>query len=440
MALKTEMKHQRKLEDVIQQMEAMAEQGMPGHIDKGGVSHFVPLPGDTRRQGKSLDIAKLNEFLQIDPVERIAVAEPGMSFAEVLKRTLPLGLMPAVVPELKGITLGGAIAGASIESSSFRYATFHDSCLEYEVLTADGVVLTCSREKDPLLFEMMHSSYGTLGILTRLTFRLIPAGPYVHVSYLHCRNFLDFKDAMLQHCRSGSCDFIDGIIHGPQNCVLCLGHFVNHAPFVSTYDGTQIYYKSTQWLMDDYLSTYDYCFRYDTECHWLSRSVPLLENSLFRRVAGRLFLGSTNLIKWSRRIESLLKLKKRPDVVCDVFIPSRNLGAFWEWYERVFDYYPLWIVPARLLHPYPWLSEAKRTELNDEFVIDCAVYGKANSLPNVDFSQLLEAKTEELGGIKTLISRNHYSPEQFWRIFDKPNYDLIKQRVDPQGLFPDLYT
>ena len=47
--------------------------------------------------------------------------------------------------------------------------------------------------------------------------------------------------------------------------------------------------------------------------------------------------------------------------------------------------------------------------------------------------------TYELGGIKTLISENHHSREQFWTIFNRPAYEAAKQRMDPAGLQPDLY-
>jgi hypothetical protein len=53
------------------------------------------------------------------------------------------------------------VSGCSIESMSFVYGGFHDSCLEYEVLTATGEVLTCRRDNEHrLVFEMMHNSFG----------------------------------------------------------------------------------------------------------------------------------------------------------------------------------------------------------------------------------------------------------------------------------------
>src|SRR4029079_14588991 len=151
--------------------------GAPVHIAKGGVHHFVPLPGDARFQGRPIDISGLNQVLTIDREARLCTAEPGVSFASLIAETLKYGLVPVVVPELEGISLGGAVAGCSVESMSYRYGGFHDGAVEYELISGAGERFVCSSQKEALLFDMIHGSYGTLGVLSRLTFRLVPAKP-----------------------------------------------------------------------------------------------------------------------------------------------------------------------------------------------------------------------------------------------------------------------
>ena len=62
-----------------------------------------------------------------------------------------------------------------------------------------------------------------------------------------------------------------------------------------------------------------------------------------------------------------------------------------------------------------------------------------NGDPRIDRSEQLEEKTYELGGIKTLISRNHYTEDRFWRIYNEANYRTAKARLDPNGVFRGLY-
>ncbi len=56
--------------------------------------------------------------------------------------------MPLVVPQLKTITLGGAVAGLGIESSSFRNGLPHESVRELEVLTGDGRVVVARHDNE----------------------------------------------------------------------------------------------------------------------------------------------------------------------------------------------------------------------------------------------------------------------------------------------------
>ncbi len=435
-------KHQEKVARVVEQVRRAARSGRPAGLRKRAVSHFVPNPGSRAVKPGRIDLSSLDEILEIDVERRRCVAEPGVTFHELTSRTLARGLMPATVPELKTITVGGAVSGCSLESLSYRRGGFHESCLEYEVVTSDGEVLRCGRERHRDLFEMLHGSYGTLAPLTELTFELLPARPYVRLEHRSFRRLADFWEALQRHCDEGSDErFIDAIIHDPGHFVLCLGSLVDRAPYLSSYDGTEIYYKSTRERTEDYLTTQDYFFRYDTECHWLSRTVPPLEWAPVRRLLGPYVLGSTNLITWSKRLEPILsRVQRRPDVVVDVFVPDHRFEEFFEWYRRVFDFWPLWIVPYRAPDAsYPWISDEHAERMGSSFLIDCAIYGKRNTDPDTDLSERLERKVFELGGIKTLISRNHYDEATFWSVYSRPRYDAAKARLDPAGLFPDLY-
>ena len=87
-----------------------------------------------------------------------------ITYDDLTRACLAQGVMPAVVPQLKTITLGGAVAGVGIESSSWRYGLVHDTMLELDVLLGDGRVVTCTAENEHSdLFFGFPNSYGTLG-------------------------------------------------------------------------------------------------------------------------------------------------------------------------------------------------------------------------------------------------------------------------------------
>ena len=112
----------------------------------------------------------------------------GMTtYEELVDATLPHGLMPLVVPQLKTITLGGAVTGLGIESSSFRSGTPHESVLDLDVLTGDGRVMHVTPDGEHAdLFAGFPNSYGTLGYALRLRIELEPVSPYVHLRHVAC--------------------------------------------------------------------------------------------------------------------------------------------------------------------------------------------------------------------------------------------------------------
>ena len=430
--------HEQKVQAVLEQIRAANTRGVPIQFVKKSVSHFVPNPYEDELP--QIDLSPLCEVLSIDPSARTCEVESGVTLVDLVAQTLPHGLVPYTVSELKTITVGGAISGCSVESMSYRHGGLHDSCLEYEVITGTGEVVTCSPEQDADLFQMMHGSYGTLGVLTRVKLKLYPARPFVKVENRLHTTFEAFWADLLQRCEKADYTFVDGIIHGHDAFVLCLGEYMDEAPYTSDYEHEDIYYKSTLSKREDYMTSPQYFFRYDTECHWLTRTGPGLENRLVRKLFGRYLLGSTNLITWSNRLKGPLKLiKRRPELTIDVFIPVQRFETFWDWYEDVIDFFPLWIVPYRMPQMYAFLDDDYAEKVANTFVIDAAIYGRPNNDRDVDISEVLERKVHELYGFKTLISRNHYTEEEFWRVFDRPRYDAAKARLDPEDLFGNVF-
>src|SRR5438128_12318250 len=108
-----------------------------------------------------LDVTGLAGVLAVDTEARTADVLGMTTYEDLVDATLPYGLMPLVVPQLKTITLGGAVTGLGIESSSFRNGTPHESVVEMDVLTGDGRIVTCSRTQNSDLFYGFPNSYGT---------------------------------------------------------------------------------------------------------------------------------------------------------------------------------------------------------------------------------------------------------------------------------------
>jgi FAD/FMN-containing dehydrogenase len=152
--------HDERVEALVQRVRELAVTGQTAHIDTGGVHQFATRPGDARSRSRTLDTSALCHVLEIDPEGRRCIAEPNVRFRDLVRATLPHGLVPTVVPGLAGITLGGAVAGHAAQSTSFRHGGFFDSVEALELVTGTGELLTLSPTSDPAAFPMLHGSTG----------------------------------------------------------------------------------------------------------------------------------------------------------------------------------------------------------------------------------------------------------------------------------------
>ena len=52
----------------------------------------------------------------------------------------------------------------------------------------------------------------------------------------------------------------------------------------------------------------------------------------------------------------------------------------------------------------------------------------------------IEELVTDLDGHKSLYSSVHYTEDEFWKLYNGPAYRALKQRYDPRGRLPDLYS
>src|SRR5882672_5455548 len=292
-------------ESYSKKKEALAERLRAGSgpvgLQKETSNLFRDRAGGARRR---LDVRGFNEVLFIGA--GFVDAEGMTPYERLVDECLAHGVMPAVVPQLKTITLGGALAGVGIESSSHRHGLVHDSVLEIEVLLGDGRIVTCTRDNEHSdLFYGFPNSYGTLGYALRVKAKVIPVKPYVHLTHLAFKDPKVFFDYLGTQLKVSAADFVDGTVFARDKLFLTLGRFVDQAPYTSDYTYKNIYYRSIAEKREDYLTVMDYLWRWDTDWFWCSKNVGA-QNPLLRRVLfGKRNLGSktyTKIMRWNSRV------------------------------------------------------------------------------------------------------------------------------------------
>jgi len=175
-----------------------------------------------------LDVSGLTNVISVDPDARTADVAGMCTYEDLVAATLPYGLSPLVVPQLKTITLGGAVAGLGIESASFRNGLPHESVLELDILTGTGELLTVSPRQHPDLFRTYPNSYGTLGYSTRLCIELEPVKRFVALRHVRFHSLSHLTAAMDRIIDTGefdgvSVDYLDGVVFNATESYLSLG-------------------------------------------------------------------------------------------------------------------------------------------------------------------------------------------------------------------------
>jgi len=121
--------------------------------------------------------------IEIDPATRTAVVEPGAFNASVKRAAAEHGLFyPPDPSSFEICSIGGNIATNAGGLCCVKYGVTTDYVLGLDVVLADGRLISLGgkRIKDVAglsLMKLFVGSEGTLGIVTRITLRLVPAPP-----------------------------------------------------------------------------------------------------------------------------------------------------------------------------------------------------------------------------------------------------------------------
>ena len=408
-----------------------------------------------------LDVSGLGGVVAVDVGRRTADVQGMCTYEDLVDVTLAHGMIPLVVPQLRTITLGGAVSGLGIEATSFRNGLPHESVLELDVLTGAGEVVTATPDGPAAdLFAGFPNSYGSLGYATRIRIELEPVPGYVDLRHLRFGDLDELTDTIglvtdKREWAGVRVDALDGVVFEPGEAYLTLATWREHAPpgGTSDYTGQGIFYRSIRERETDVLTMHDYLWRWDTDWFWCSRAFgaqhPVVRRLWPRRwrrsdVYHRL-VGLENRYGVMARIDARRGLPARERVIQDVEIPVDRTADFLRWFDARVGMRPVWLCPLRLREPAGpgsarrWPSyplEPGTTYVNVGF------WGTVPVAPGAadgDLNRAIETRVGELGGHKSLYSDAYYDRETFDRLYDGANLARLKQTYDPDGRLSGLY-
>ncbi|HUC88388.1 MAG TPA: FAD-binding oxidoreductase [Candidatus Binatia bacterium] len=425
---------------VQQQVKQFFNSGQQARIYHGGTN-------STRQANKSLppvDISNLNQIIEINPAERYVIVEPNVPLDKLLAATLKHNLMPPVVCELPGITVGGAILGGAGESSSFKYGCVNEASLEYEVVLGNGQKVSTSAKNRSDLFYGLAASCGSLGIITLIKLKLVLAKPHVRLEYRPVNSFKAAQELIVAKAKE-KVDFIDGIIFSKTQGVVMLGYYDN----ASKLPQATFHRKRDEWFylhaqkISEKRSVYsetipirDYLFRYDRGAFWVGRFGCEYLHAPFTRLTRRIFAPLFTTRRCLRFLHGAGLAQRF--LTQDICLPEKNLVAFLQFIDKTFGAYPLWLCPLKPATK----DKLSPNNIKTELVVSVGVYDKLD-VPYqefVRFNRQLEQKVLDLDARKVLYAHSYYPEKDFWRLYDHKPYNKLRIKYQATKTFPDLYA
>jgi FAD/FMN-containing dehydrogenase len=424
--------------------------GAPVRLAKRTSNLFRPRAATS---APGLDVSGLDGVIAIDTAARTADVQGMCTYEDLVDATLPHHLIPLVVPQLRTITLGGAVTGLGIESTSFRSGLPHESVLEMDVFTGAGEVVTCRPGDD--LFDAFPNSYGSLGYATRLQIELEAVPDHVALRHLRFDDAGLLAKTVVEITDSRSydgtrVDGLDGVAFAPGEYYLTLATWTDRGGATSDYAGQQVYYKSVQQRAasgsgTDLLTTYDYLWRWDTDWFWCSGAFGA-QHPVVRRIWPRRWRRSDvyhKLLGLDRRFSIADRLDRRAGrplrerVIQDVEVPVERLPEFLEWFDDAVGMRPVWLCPCKAERDWPTYPLKPGA-----LYVNVGFWGTVHvgpEAPEGPLNRAIETRVHELGGHKSLYSEAFYDRDTFDELYDGANLAAVKRRYDPQDRLTSLY-
>jgi FAD/FMN-containing dehydrogenase len=136
--------------------------------------------------GIVIDLSAMRGVL-VDPKTATVQVQGGATLGDLDREThlhglaVPMGVVSKT--GVAGLTLGGGV-GWLVR----KYGLSCDNVLSFEVVTADGTLVTASTEEHPDLFWALRGGGGNFGIVTRFRFRAYPIATVLGGLIVHPRD------------------------------------------------------------------------------------------------------------------------------------------------------------------------------------------------------------------------------------------------------------
>jgi len=390
----------------------------------------------------------LMDILEIDTEKKTVRVESLVNMGQLTATLNSLGWTIPILPELDDLTIGGLVMGTGVESSSHKYGLFQHICKSYELVLADGSVVTCSKEENSDLFYAVPWSYGTLGFLTAVEIEIIPALPYVKLEYQPV-NSLDEACRVFEEevSKKDNNLFVEGIMFSLDKGVIMTGNMVDTVePEKVNIIGRWYkpwFFKHVESFLKagsgvEYIPLRDYFHRHSRSIFWeIQDIIPFGNHPVFRYLFGWLVPPKVSLLKLTQG-ETVKELYENNHFIQDMLVPISSLKDSLICFEKEVQIYPVWLCPFKLPADPGMLRPLNNTE---SFFVDIGTYGvpKVSNFHPVETTRRIEKFVRDNNGFQMLYADCYMTEEEFETMFDHSLYHEMRNKYQCHHAFPSVY-
>lgn len=454
--------HNRAVEQISHTVSRYYQDKVAFRINHGSTNSTRALAKDS----KTVNLCELRNVLEINIESRTALVQPNVPMDRLIEATLPYGLVPPVVMDFPGITVGGGYAGTAGESSSFRHGFFDQTMNWVEIVLGDGQVVRCSPAEKQDLFHAAAGAVGSLGVATLFELQLVKATTHVELTYVRVSSVRE-ATAMIEQCiDEPRNDYVDGIMYSQDQGVVVLGRRVDANESVSavqTFSRPRdpwFYLHARSRIEQSHSSTElvplaDYLFRYDRAGFWVGKMA--FDYLHFPCTPWtRRFLDD---FLHTRMLYTALHASGVQDsiIIQDLAMPYCAVDEFVQWQSRELDIWPLWLCPLKTptapsFHPQLTRSGRVQTQKDNRMLSvglwgflkppQTSKYHSTASSPQemcIKAEKGIEQTLSRLGGRKWLYAQTYYDEHKFWDMYGgREWYDALRTKYHATTL-PSVY-
>jgi FAD binding domain len=392
-----------------------------------------------------VDLGGFNQPLYLDSKAMTLEVQGLTTFEAIVDYTLKHGLLPLVTPELKHITIGGAIVGIGIETTSYRHGFVHEGLLEADVLLADGRVVVCGPTGEHAgLFHGLPNSYGTLGYILRAKIRLRQTLPFVRITTTEYSEPSALLTAMREATVKSGLDYVECMLLARDQLTLGLGRETADGNKAGSIYGQTVFHRLIDHAGVITLPIKDYVFRYDPEWFWALPEGGLYDH--FRRFAPLSMRNSGFYARYNAFQKRVRRALGRPIDDPGLEILIQDWEVPWNQAEGLIDFaFRTVDFGGKPVLGIAIKTDGKATNYPmdpSELYFNLGSYFYAirkPGQPEYHYTKQLDDYCYTHGGIKMLYSSTFLPRTDFERIYGGSNYAKLKSLYDPAGLLPTSY-